>query len=49
MMEMVLINGGIEPHEPRKYGFIFQRFLEDAEHTEGIFLMDKSQLPAAVS
>lgn len=50
MMEMGLKNGGIEPHEPRNYGFMFQRSIEDADgHTWEIFYMDINQLPTTNS
>lgn len=39
--------GGIEPNEPRNYGFMYQRTIEDFDgHTWEIFFMDMSQFPA---
>jgi uncharacterized protein len=38
--------GGIEPNEPRDYGFMQQRTIEDFDgHTWEIFFMDMSKLP----
>ncbi|MCX6318911.1 MAG: glyoxalase/bleomycin resistance/extradiol dioxygenase family protein [Bacteroidetes bacterium] len=39
--------GGVEPNEPRDYGFMHQRTIEDADgHTWEIFYMDMSKFPA---
>lgn len=48
MMENGLKQGGKEPHEPRNYGFMYQRTIEDADgHTWELFFMDMSQFPKA--
>jgi predicted lactoylglutathione lyase len=37
--------GGIEPHEARNYGFMYQRTIEDFDgHTWEIFFMDMSEI-----
>lgn len=47
-MELGLKAGGIEPNEPRNYGFMYQRTLEDFDgHTWEIFFMDMSQFPGS--
>ncbi len=47
-MELGLKAGGIEPNEPRNYGFMSQRTLEDFDgHTWEIFFMDMSQFPGS--
>lgn len=46
MMNNGLKHGGTEPHEPRNYGFMYQRTIEDGDgHTWEIFYMDMSQFP----
>jgi len=44
MMQMGLNAGGTEPNEPRNYGFMYQRTLEDFDgHTWELFFMDMSK------
>ncbi|MCG3164619.1 MAG: hypothetical protein POELPBGB_00378 [Bacteroidia bacterium] len=46
IMASALKAGGIEPHEPRDYGFMQQRTVEDFDgHSWEIFFMDLSKLP----
>jgi uncharacterized protein len=46
ILEQGKSGGGLEPHEPRDYGFMYQRSLEDFDgHTWEIFCMDKSKFP----
>lgn len=46
IMEKGLAAGGFEPNEPRDYGFMQQRTIEDLDgHTWEFFFMDFSKLP----
>lgn len=46
IMANALKAGGTEPHEPRDYGFMFQRSFEDPDgHTWEVFYMDESAIP----
>lgn len=45
-MEQGLQAGGIEPNEPKDYGFMQQRTIEDVHgHTWELFHMDLSKIP----
>lgn len=47
IMTKGLAAGGSEPNEPRDYGFMQQRTIEDPDgHTWEIFYMDMSKFPA---
>lgn len=46
IMENGIKAGGIEPNEPRDYGFMMQRTIEDFDgHTWEIFYMDITKFP----
>lgn len=46
IMNAALKAGGTEPHDPRDYGFMYQRSFDDPDgHTWEIFHMDESAIP----
>lgn len=48
IMSKALLAGGTEPAEPRDYGFMQQRTVEDFDgHTWEIFYMDMSKFPVS--